>query len=44
MAGRPVGTNSPSENRRRGQDRPDYLAEDEETWAGRRDVVPPVID
>ncbi|GAA3646453.1 hypothetical protein ACG5V6_25795 [Streptomyces chitinivorans] len=44
MAGRPAGTNSPSENRRRGQDRPDYLAEDEETWAGRRDVVPPVID
>ncbi|MCI0383662.1 WXG100 family type VII secretion target [Streptomyces sp. CNQ085] len=44
VAGRPTGTNSPSENRRRGQDRPDYLAEDEETWAGRRDVVPPVID
>ncbi|MFP8943879.1 WXG100 family type VII secretion target [Streptomyces fenghuangensis] len=44
VAGRPAGTNAPSENRRRGQDRPDYLAEDEETWAGRRDVVPPVID
>ncbi|WP_143688576.1 WXG100 family type VII secretion target [Streptomyces barkulensis] len=44
VTGRPTGTNSPSENRRRGQDRPDYLAEDEETWAGRRDVVPPVID
>ncbi|MFH0243792.1 hypothetical protein ACGRHY_15510 [Streptomyces sp. HK10] len=44
VAGRPAGTSSPSENRRRGQDRPDYLAEDEETWAGRRDVVPPVID
>jgi uncharacterized protein YukE len=44
MAGRPVSTNPPPENRRRDQDRPDYLAEDEETWAGRRDVVPPVID
>ncbi|MFD8026308.1 WXG100 family type VII secretion target [Streptomyces lavendulae] len=32
--------------RRRGQGsgRPDYLAEDEETWQGDRRVVPPVID
>ncbi|MCY0954514.1 WXG100 family type VII secretion target [Streptomyces sp. H27-S2] len=33
---------------RRGEDqageRPDYLAEDEETWQGNRRVVPPVID
>ncbi|MDG9706387.1 WXG100 family type VII secretion target [Streptomyces sp. DH37] len=43
-AGRPTSTNPPPESRRRDQDRPDYLAEDEETWAGRRDVVPPVID
>ncbi|MEU8433970.1 hypothetical protein AB0F18_13795 [Streptomyces sp. NPDC029216] len=27
-----------------GGDRPDYLAEDEETWQGNRRVVPPVID
>lgn len=27
-----------------GGDRPDYLAEDEETWQGGRRVVPPVID
>ncbi|MBW5486326.1 hypothetical protein GPJ59_31805 [Streptomyces bambusae] len=25
-------------------ERPDYLAEDEETWQGNRKVVPPVID
>ncbi|MFD7260876.1 WXG100 family type VII secretion target [Streptomyces sp. NPDC059874] len=33
-------------NRRddQGGDRPDYLAEDEETWQGNRRVVPPVID
>ncbi|MEU9719079.1 hypothetical protein [Streptomyces sp. NPDC047976] len=35
-----------SSGRRRGQggDRPDYLAEDEETWQANRRVVPPVID
>ncbi|WP_146252207.1 WXG100 family type VII secretion target [Streptomyces carminius] len=45
MAARPANLTPPSENRRRGHDRPDYLAEDEETWtAGQRNVVPPVID
>ncbi|MEE1942337.1 hypothetical protein V1L54_23535 [Streptomyces sp. TRM 70361] len=45
MAARPATTNPPPDNRRRGPDRPDYLAEDEETWAaGQRNVVPPVID
>ncbi|GAA2426882.1 hypothetical protein [Streptomyces macrosporus] len=44
-AARPTTTSPPPENRRRGNDRPDYLAEDEETWAAeRRNVVPPVID
>ncbi|MFE1556817.1 hypothetical protein ACFW6V_17775 [Streptomyces sp. NPDC058734] len=41
------GAVSPASNRRRGGhggDRPDYLAEDEETWQGNRRVVPPVID
>ncbi|EFL15445.1 hypothetical protein [Streptomyces sp. C] len=41
------GTASPTPSRRRGGqmgDRPDYLAEDEETWQGNRRVVPPVID
>lgn len=42
--GRPTNTSSPSRDRREGRDRPDYLTEDEETWTGRRDVVPPVID
>ncbi|CAL9451560.1 hypothetical protein SUDANB106_02478 [Streptomyces sp. enrichment culture] len=42
--GRPTNTNPPSRNRKEGQSRPDYLTEDEETWTGRRDVVPPVID
>lgn len=49
-AGRPMahggaGAHGPG---RRGADqngeRPDYLAEDEETWQGDRNVVPPVID
>ncbi|WP_051717761.1 WXG100 family type VII secretion target [Streptomyces megasporus] len=45
MAARPTNTSPPREDRRRGNDRPDYLAEDEETWAsGQRNVVPPVID
>jgi len=44
-AARPTTASPPPENRRRGNDRPDYLAEDEETWAsGQRNVVPPVID
>ncbi|MFD0355977.1 WXG100 family type VII secretion target [Streptomyces sp. NPDC127110] len=41
------GAASPAPSRRRGGqggDRPDYLAEDEETWQGNRRVVPPVID
>ncbi|MEU9939642.1 WXG100 family type VII secretion target [Streptomyces lavendulae] len=29
---------------RQGSTRPDYLAEDEETWQGDRRVVPPVVD
>ncbi|MEV6687030.1 hypothetical protein AB0N28_17060 [Streptomyces sp. NPDC051130] len=47
-AGGPVGgagAHTPG-NRRggRGGERPDYLAEDEETWQADRPVVPPVID
>ncbi|MBN3928758.1 hypothetical protein IQ279_03715 [Streptomyces verrucosisporus] len=42
--GRPTNANSPSRDRRESQNRPDYLTEDEETWTGQRDVVPPVID
>ncbi|MDK9501000.1 hypothetical protein QEZ40_007204 [Streptomyces katrae] len=41
------GAASPAPARRRGGQagaRPDYLAEDEETWQGNRRVVPPVID
>ncbi|KJY35582.1 MULTISPECIES: WXG100 family type VII secretion target [Streptomyces] len=41
------GATSQAPSRRRadqGGDRPDYLAEDEETWQGNRRVVPPVID
>ncbi|MFJ8211840.1 WXG100 family type VII secretion target [Streptomyces sp. NPDC096033] len=39
-------TPQPPSRRRGGQggDRPDYLAEDEETWQDNRRVVPPVID
>ncbi|MGE7385360.1 WXG100 family type VII secretion target [Streptomyces sp. NPDC004126] len=46
----PVGhgaVTSQSPGRRRGDqggERPDYLAEDEETWQANRRVVPPVID
>ncbi|MFB0629205.1 WXG100 family type VII secretion target [Streptomyces sp. AB3(2024)] len=40
-----AGTSAPAERRRsQGGGRPDYLAEDEETWQGDRRVVPPVID
>ncbi|MFE5808581.1 hypothetical protein [Streptomyces sp. NPDC056491] len=40
-----AGARNPG-NRRddQGGNRPDYLAEDEETWQGSRRVVPPVID
>ncbi|MGK5628061.1 hypothetical protein [Streptomyces sp. URMC 123] len=45
----PVGAAGSAQQKRRGdgrtQERPDYLVEDEETWtAGRRNVVPPVVD
>ncbi|MER5771422.1 hypothetical protein [Streptomyces sp. NPDC001985] len=43
--GRPGRQHSPEEERDQpGSTRPDYLTEDEETWAVRRRVVPPVID
>ncbi|WP_143608507.1 hypothetical protein [Streptomyces sp. CB03234] len=41
----PVTTASGQEERRQTAARPDYLAEDEETWSmGQRKIVPPVID
>lgn len=49
-AGRPMGHGGAGAHApgRRGAgqsgERPDYLAEDEETWQGDRSVVPPVID
>ncbi|MEU9251471.1 hypothetical protein AB0D66_06460 [Streptomyces sp. NPDC048270] len=42
-----VGAGMPTPGARRDDqrgERPDYLAEDEETWQGNRRVVPPVID
>ncbi|WP_328739956.1 hypothetical protein OHA91_23575 [Streptomyces erythrochromogenes] len=40
-----AGTQTPGRRRDdQGSERPDYLAEDEETWQGNRRVVPPVID
>ncbi|MFI5826524.1 hypothetical protein ACIA6C_04570 [Streptomyces sp. NPDC051578] len=40
-----AGNHAPGKRRDgRGGDRPDYLAEDEETWQADRPVVPPVID
>ncbi|MFJ3965348.1 WXG100 family type VII secretion target [Streptomyces sp. NPDC090036] len=40
-----AGTQTPGRRRNdQGGERPDYLAEDEETWQGSRRVVPPVID
>lgn len=40
-----AGTQTPGKQRNdQGGERPDYLAEDEETWQGSRRVVPPVID
>ncbi|MFJ9343687.1 WXG100 family type VII secretion target [Streptomyces sp. NPDC101733] len=39
------GTRAPGNRRgNQGGERPDYLAEDEETWQGDRRVVPPVVD
>ncbi|MFE6908307.1 WXG100 family type VII secretion target [Streptomyces erythrochromogenes] len=39
------GMQTPGRRRdNQGGERPDYLAEDEETWQGNRRVVPPVID
>jgi uncharacterized protein YukE len=44
-AGAFAGAQTPRENEEReGTRRPDHLVEDEETWAGRGDVAPPVID
>lgn len=44
-AGTGPGTHTPRRRREdQGGERPDYLAEDEETWQGNRRVVPPVID
>ncbi|TLQ43361.1 WXG100 family type VII secretion target [Streptomyces marianii] len=41
----PGSTTSSQEDRRASAARPDYLSEDEETWAmGQRKIVPPVID
>lgn len=42
-----IGAGAPAPGGRRDDqrgERPDYLAEDEETWQGNRRVVPPVID
>ncbi|WP_158781046.1 WXG100 family type VII secretion target [Streptomyces sp. NRRL S-237] len=40
-----AGTQAPGKRRNdQSGERPDYLAEDEETWQGNRRVVPPVID
>ncbi|WKD34446.1 WXG100 family type VII secretion target [Streptomyces xanthophaeus] len=40
-----AGTQTPGKRGNdQGGERPDYLAEDEETWQGSRRVVPPVID
>ncbi|MFD7788831.1 WXG100 family type VII secretion target [Streptomyces nojiriensis] len=40
-----AGTQTPGKRRNDQEgERPDYLAEDEETWQGSRRVVPPVID
>ncbi|MER6447462.1 WXG100 family type VII secretion target [Streptomyces venezuelae] len=40
-----AGTQTPGKRRNdQGGERPDYLAEDEETWQGSGRVVPPVID
>ncbi|MEU9705748.1 hypothetical protein [Streptomyces sp. NPDC047981] len=42
---RPVSTERGEDEHRTNRSRPDYLTEDEETWAaGQRQIVPPVID
>ncbi|MFG2771146.1 hypothetical protein [Streptomyces sp. NPDC048350] len=42
---RPASTERGEDERRTNRSRPDYLTEDEETWAsGQRQIVPPVID
>ncbi|MDT9693418.1 hypothetical protein Q5762_34855 [Streptomyces sp. P9(2023)] len=42
---RPASTERNEDERRTNRSRPDYLTEDEETWAsGQRQIVPPVID
>ncbi|MGW6569625.1 hypothetical protein [Streptomyces sp. NPDC054975] len=42
---RPTSTERGEDERRTNRSRPDYLTEDEETWApGQRQIVPPVID
>ncbi|MEU7569387.1 hypothetical protein [Streptomyces fradiae] len=41
----PASTEPGREEQRQSVGRPDYLAEDEETWTmGQRKIVPPVID
>ncbi|MFF8954565.1 hypothetical protein [Streptomyces sp. NPDC014894] len=44
LVGRQSRQQSEEEQERSGSARPEYLTEDEETWAVRRRVVPPVID
>ncbi|MFI6943415.1 hypothetical protein ACIBI4_29460 [Streptomyces sp. NPDC050418] len=45
LAGNRTGRRRPDEEEQSGSERPDYLTEDEETWAARRrDAVPPVIE
>ncbi|MFJ2820936.1 WXG100 family type VII secretion target [Streptomyces toxytricini] len=39
-----AGAHAPGRNERQGGERPDYLAEDEETWRSNDRVVPRVID
>ncbi len=43
MAVPPGGRSARDEKEKRGSSRPDYLVEDEDTWASQRDVVPGVI-
>ncbi|MFI2208102.1 hypothetical protein [Streptomyces sp. NPDC020141] len=44
LVGRQSRQQSEEEQQRSGSARPEYLTEDEETWAVRRRAVPPVID
>ncbi|MCZ7433998.1 WXG100 family type VII secretion target [Streptomyces sp. WMMC1477] len=41
---RPVTAESRNREESRGDARPEYLTEDEETWKGRRSIVPPVVE